>query len=364
MRYSSQNNYLKLSKKRKGYDEIDSSSDFQKNPISIQDTPLGKGYSPSLKKQKFPTPSSDPSNFSEKSPILIKNLKKVKDKPRQWLLWKANSCRLDAFFTILVFSISNDNNFNINNFNSEENLKLKDTLIEIAKSNSIKVIQDLFEDFAFYREIELGEKVGEEHSITSLFNCFHKNSQFIFSLKDERSCQCGFVSIRSFNLGPLISITIENLKLSKGKVDTALFSMLGNYSCSCLECSAFFEVQRIVTDYPLFCFILLEVCDSFNSQETRDNFSLFNSIKLPLFFKLNNKKFVFSAICYFQANHYFVSVKKPNHPKISGLKSNKWVLHDGRQDNGELLESHPKLEYSMKKDKNLPYIVLYKQENS
>ena len=82
MRYSSQNNYLKLNKKRKSDGEIDSSSGLQKNSIYIQDTSLGKGYSPSLKKkQRFPIPISVPSNFSEKSPILIKNLKKVKTSP-------------------------------------------------------------------------------------------------------------------------------------------------------------------------------------------------------------------------------------------------------------------------------------------
>ena len=113
------------------------------------------------------------------------------------------------------------------------------------------------DNFAIYRQVQYKEKVGEEYSIPPLFTPFKNVAKFLFTIEDQRYCNCGMESSRTFNLGPLLSITVDNLNDNKGKILSAILSMTNNYYSGCSECRQSFEVQRNVKVCPSFLFVLL-----------------------------------------------------------------------------------------------------------
>jgi len=214
--------------------------------------------------------------------------------------------------------------------------------------------------FALYREEYFGEKLGGLHSITPLFNYFQNLAIFKFEVEDKRFCTCNHGNLRKFPLGPLISLTTQNLTNSKGDIQISINSLFSYFSRPCPQCEEPLKTTRSVKNYPRYFFILLEICDEFNSLVSRKNFKDFGLIKLPLSLKINRQRFSLTSICYFQDIHYKVHVRYIQHPTLQLLNSNKWHHHDGASNGGSLIEINPKLEFKMREDKDLPYIVLYK----
>ena len=201
--------------------------------------------------------------------------------------------------------------------------------------------------------------MGEKYSITPLFNIFNIIPEFLLDLKDKKICSCGNAYVRDFQFGSLLLLTTEELQEAQGKVDIATNKKLSNYSNPCLRCGQIFPTQRIIIKFPTFFFILLEVCDSFNSLDSRQNFQYFDVLTLQSTIILENHFYELAAICYFQAFHYTAHINNASFPQIQ-LNSVNWNYHDGIQNDGKLAESIPSLEYRMKESSNIPYILMYK----
>jgi len=273
--------------------------------------------------------------------------------------WNLNSCRLDAYFTLVAFIALNDSRFSLELVKSREHRKLKETLINIKNSSNIETIQKLVDNFAIYRESKFKEKVGDLYSITPLFQFFQELSQFQFAIEDKKVCQCKAVLKRSFQFGPLLFLTTKNLKDNQGDILLTLNEKLGNYSSKCHECGGNSYTKRIITKYPTFLFILLEICDELNSLEARRTFKEFVSISVLESFKIENYSYSLAGICYFQKLHYTVHIKGVKNSKMNlDLKS--WIYHDSMVNNGQFIESSPKFEYAMTEDELIPYILLFK----
>lgn len=357
MRLTMALNYGTIGKKRKNTEiskEIQPSS--QKEPIK----PSTSTEKPKLKKSKLLDGKIEP-----KEPIIKFNGFNTPEvqSPNQWLIWRSNSCRLDAFFTIMMFSLVNDESFNLNCLNTESNRRLRETLQEMSDCKNVTSVQKNLELFGYYRQLNNGELFGEICSIVPLFTQLGEVVAFKFSLKDKRNCKCGKKSTNCFDLGPLISITTANLHNSKGNVKDAINSKLKSFWSECFKCKKDIKTVRSIVKYPEFLFILLEVCDENNSLQSRKQFDLFGSIKLHMKAKIGKYNYNLVAICYFQHIHYTVHVSKVTHSKISGLNFHNWCFHDGYGNDGRIIESKPKLKFNMKKDENIPYILLYKQEH-
>lgn len=292
--------------------------------------------------------------------VLIQNLNfNDQDEGKQWLIWHSQSCRLDAFVTISVFSILGDKLFSIQSLDSRSNRKLKSLLLGIQQCNNITAIQENVDFFALYRQIKDKEEIGKSHSIVPLF-CLFETPNFIFNLQDQKICNCGFSYNRSFKMGPIISITISNLKDCQGNIQNAIIDKLNNYSTSCLGCKASCKVVRKVIQNPLFVIILLEFPEEFNSLKERKNFKEFHSIDLTLDVKINQQVYNLISICYFQQAHYTVHVNQIQHPKIKNLNSSDWHFHDGMLNGGKLIQNQPKLQFPTRTSDLMPYILLYK----
>ena len=312
-------------------------------------------FSPKVKRKKIVTQSKT----KKELPIHIKLPRGSNADPKQWLQWKDHSCRLDAFFTLVVFCILNDQRFNVDMITNFQDQELKNTFALILKADSVKYIQEKVDSFAMYRNLHANEKVGESHSIVRLFTLFNKMNEFLTSLEDQINCKCG-LDKRVFTLGPLLSITHQNLSDSKGKLSDAIKSKFKNYKSQCSKCALSLVTERNITTYPVFLFIIVEICDEYNNLSSRKNFQDFTSIKLSNYFKINSKKYNLDSVCYFQDFHYNIHVKGSDHPNILGLNSNKWMFHDGLLNQGKIVESTPMFEFLMKTEEKLPYIMLYK----
>jgi len=306
----------------------------------------------SLKKQKMNT-----DNKKAKENSLLINLKK------SWLKWKLNSCRLDSFFTILIFTILGDERFNVDSLTGRENRKMKEIVDQLLHAKTLEEIQPIITDFALYRQMKLKEKVGEDHSIVPLFMHFGNSYHFLFSIQDNKVCNCGFKIERNFNLGPLIALTSESLKICKGNINSALNLKFQKFLISCPQCKSNININRKVSHYPTFLIALLEFCDDYNTLDSRKSFEDFPSIILNSELKLNKSQdYILSASCYFQAKHYSTHVNQVS-LKVIGLNAKKWHFHDGLLNDGRLIEGEPEKEFDIKNDELIPYILVYKLKN-
>jgi len=77
--------------------------------------------------------------------------------------------------------------------------------------------------------------------------------------------------------------------------------------------------------------------------------------------KLNSKMYNIESICYFQRNHYSVHVKNAKMVNLPKNELMRWQFHDGLLNNGRLVEVEPKFNVKLNSEMNIPYILLYKQ---
>jgi len=184
MRYSNLKGYVAaINKNKRDYSELSNLA-----PDFVQFT---QTFSPNIKKLRS-SASSFPSYSIEQSITYQKNIENDQSiDPKQWLVWKSNSCRLDAFFTIFVFCIMNDSRFDINVLNKDSNKEFKNTINSIMNSKDLASIQKSVDDFAIYREKNEKETVGDYHSIIRLFSLLDELSIFKISITDKTNCACG-----------------------------------------------------------------------------------------------------------------------------------------------------------------------------
>jgi len=120
--------------------------------------------------------------------------------------------------------------------------------------------------------------------------------------------------LREFPLGPLLSLTASNPKLSKGNISIAIATKLKSYLGICPECKDAIKIFRKTKNHPIFLLILIEICDEYNNLDSRKNFQDFNFLSLSENLKLNNKSYELLSLCYFQNIHKSVRVKNVSHP--------------------------------------------------
>ena len=116
LRHSTKSQFTIISKKRKTPPNSMPLSFEEIKPCKgneIESNVLKSGYSPKKKKSKQPE-KTQPETLI-KIDLDNPNSKKSLN-PRPWLVWKDQSCRLDAFFTIVVFAILNDKSFDFSHF--------------------------------------------------------------------------------------------------------------------------------------------------------------------------------------------------------------------------------------------------------
>jgi len=221
LRYQEKNGFANVERKRKidkiSQEERENSTELlKKNTLQNISSPyLESAKKKRLKDNNFAQKNQETKKYQynktnqEESKLDIQALFTTStiDKQNQWLTWKSNSCRLDAFFTILIFTILNDERFSVTQIKKQENKKFKEILIKIQEATDVSEIQFLLDQYALYRQRRFKEKVGEKYSITPLFNIFNIIPEFLFDLKDKKICNCGNAYVRDFQFGSLILLT-------------------------------------------------------------------------------------------------------------------------------------------------------------
>ena len=113
---------------------------------------------------------------------------------------------------------------------------MKEVLTAILNENNIQNIQRIVRNYAFVRQQKFQETVGEIYSIVPLFSEFDEIKKFLIPLEDSKVYLYGYNEIKSFNLGPVLSITVDNLINSAGNLGKASQYNPSNYSTSCIRC--------------------------------------------------------------------------------------------------------------------------------
>lgn len=362
LRYSNKENFATLRKRKAADISKDYHSPEKQNESSKSLKEKASPYleSSNLKRMKSntesarfkATPLKIELNGSTEADCVSNNL-------HEWLKWNSYSCRLDAFFTIIIFAILDDANFSFDLLKTRANRKLKETLHKIKIEENISGVQKQVDDFAKYRQFKFGEEIGRLHSIIPLFTQFEEINEFQFKINDFKSCKCGKTSSRSFTFGPLLSITTKNLEDVKGDVESAIKAKLGTYFNECLDCRIVSKTERSVQQHPKFFLILLEICEEFTTLKSRRSFKKFKFLSLTSSFLIKKFKYELASICYFQNHHFTAHVQNVINAKLN-INSNKWNYHDGCVMNGQLVELEPNLKFEMYESLLLPYVLLYK----
>jgi len=150
MRFRDKSTFINLNKKKKELITPQELPPVEKNEETKSDQVLeavsflNEAYTP--KKKKFKLNDYIVSANKENKEVIYR--KNPQESPHlDWLKWKENSCRLDSFFTILIFSIVSDSAFDLKLFKGQENQKFKETLESLLKAKHVNIVQQCLNGF-------------------------------------------------------------------------------------------------------------------------------------------------------------------------------------------------------------------------
>jgi hypothetical protein len=246
--------------------------------------------------------------------------------------------------------------------NSEDTESLeafKHLVFEIHNSRNQSSIQKAVNDYVTYRH-RMKERRGEGGPISSLFSHLNLFKEFKWESFVENKCSCGKVFKKSWNPSILKIICTNDIISQSGNIMNCMESNISDFLIKCTsKCNGSTLTKIQHKKIPSFIHILMEYPEDIDQK-------LVKMCDIPVlkieenFLMQNDYKFQLSGIIYFQHLHYTIHVKGISHPTLIPLSPDNWYYHDGKENNGNIVQKKPNFQIDLRRDTLRPYILVYK----
>ena len=304
----------------------------------------------------------DDSNYIPDTDIIIEEMNTNEEhiskgiNKGRWLKWTNNSCRFDAIMTLYLFLFYDENEINKEGINNE-GMKILHESISTILENPFSEDRYNFWSYANLKQLDRGEhplNFGEIGFISGIFTIFNDNLQYCIKLKKTFICfSCMRKAESTYNNNSLISIRTDDLK------NNSLSQIVNNKflpSISTCECSVHnglmtSNITYEILNYPKYLFFIIDI-------DYRDYFKFVDYLSNLFADNINingNGYNVKGLICMPSELHYTCYIIN-NDKNFLGLSLNKTLYHDGKQNNGFIVECDDTVKEIIKKC--VSYIII------
>jgi len=235
-------------------------------------------------------------------------------------------------------------------------------------SSTLTALQKCLDKYISFRSRHLKEKPGNGGPISSLFNEFKSNPNFVWSFSTQLSCEiCKYTFERNYDSSPLNEISWNSLFTCNGSSTEVIKGTLRDYLGQCPQDyypTIIYKKINNAARYYCCCFDYAEDLQKGSLEK-----QVLNKIIIEENFDYENYTFDLVSIIYFQQMHYTTHIKGVYHPKFYPIRDPRWFYHDGMkigENNGSLtkgilFENSPNWEFDLSSDDELkPYILIYR----